>query len=375
MTVYKYFIKVAMKHKSIILGYLGIFLILSIINGATTNTRDVEFTDTRLDISIVDRSRTEVSKGLRSYLSSRNNIVDTVDDLEYIKEQISIQMIDGAIIIPEDFEERLINKEESVELYKNNLELGALYLNQQIDKYLIFANGSYENGSFNIEQVNEALNKGINIELASDGENYGNKGANTWFAVYFNFTSYIIIAIYVAVIGLVMVEFKEKNIENRMKISSKKLMSLNKEIYLGQVTIGLLVTLFFILGSIILKGRHLGEVDFGKHVLNLFVFSFTILCFTFLINNLTSNRYVINGISTVFSLGSSFISGVMVPQEYLSESVLSIAKLFPNYYFVRINDRNFNSFMDLKYEIFMQLIFGIAFLLLGLYFSKVNQKS
>ena len=84
---------------------------------------------------------------------------------------------------------------------------------------------------------------------------------------------------------------------------------------------------------------------------------------------------MINGISTVLSLGTSFISGVMVPQELLGDRVLTIAKFFPTYYFVRINDMGPISLLDVRFEILMQILFGIAFLLMGLYFSKTTQRA
>ncbi len=90
---------------------------------------------------------------------------------------------------------------------------------------------------------------------------------------------------------------------------------------------------------------------------------------------MTRSRFVINGISTVASLGTAFISGVMIPQDFISEKVLTIAKFFPTYYFVKINETNINSIVDVKYEMFMQILFGISFLLMGLYFSKIKQRS
>lgn len=182
-------------------------------------------------------------------------------------------------------------------------------------------------------------------------------------------------AIYISSIGLVMTEFTDKNIQSRRKISSKKFLQFNKEIYLGQFTLGSMITLIFILGSILLKGKYIGEVNFGKYVINTIVFSFSILCLTFLINNITRNKFIINGISTVLSLGTAFISGVMVPQEFLGEKTLMIAKFFPTYYFVKINEMRVNSFLDMKFEIFMQLLFAVVFLLMGLYFSKTSQKT
>ncbi|WP_265450598.1 ABC transporter permease, partial [Clostridium sp. cpc1] len=165
-------------------------------------------------------------------------------------------------------------------------------------------------------------------------------------------------------------DFRDENIQSRRKISSKKFLQFNKEMYLGQLILASMITLVFILGSILLKGKYIGEVNFGKYVINTIVFSFSILCLTFLINNITKNKFIINALSTVLSLGTAFISGVMVPQEFLGEKTLMIAKFFPTYYFVKINEMRVNSFLDMKFEIFMQLLFAVVFLLMGLYFSK-----
>lgn len=375
MTVYKYFIKVALKNRAVIMGYLGIFFFLSIINGASTNTSEMQFMETKLNLGIIDHSKTEISRGLVDYLADNNNIIKTKDDEDYIKEQIFIQMVDGVVIIPEDFEERVINKQEAIRTYKNDREIGVLYLNHQIEKYLIFANASYENGRFNLEGIKEALSREAEVEIIGDNMGSNNNSARDWFTAYFNFSSYVIIAIYVAVIGLVMTEFKDKKIENRMKISSKEFLKYNKEIYLGQISLGILITSLFILLSLVLKGKNLEQVQFGKYVINISVFSLAILCFTFLVNNLTRNRFVINGISTVVSLGTSFISGVMVPQEYLGEKVLSVAKFFPTYYYVRVNNTNIRTYGDIRYDIGMQVLFALVFLLMGLYFSKVKQRA
>lgn len=375
MTVYKYFIKIALKNKGVILSYTIIFFILSIINGNTNAQKETSFMETKLDIGIVDNSGSELSKSLIEYLGKKNNIIDTISDEKYIKEQIFLEVVDAVIIIPKDFEEKVINKERAIELYKDDRKIESYQIQNQINKFISFTNATYEDGKFDLSSVSTALDEGIKVNLLKVDNNDINQKANTWFKFYFNFTSYIIMAIYIAVIGFVMTDFINKEVENRRKISSIKFLKFNREIYLGQLTIASFITLVFILGSIVLKGKYIGEVDFSKYVINTIVFSFSALCLVFLINNITNNKFIISGISTVLSLGTSFISGVMVPQQLLGEKVLTIAKFFPTYYFVKINETNISSFLDVKYEIFMQLLFAMAFLLMGLYFSKVKQKA
>ena len=375
MTVYKYFIKIALKNKGVIFSYTIIFLILSIINGSTNVQRENSFMETKLDIGIIDNSSSPLSIGLIDYLVEKNNIIDTKSDEYYIKEQIFLQIADAIIIIPKDFEERVISKENAVELFTDARKIESFQIQNQINKFISFANATYENGEFDLDSVSSVLEQSTNVEIIKSKGVDINQKANQWFRFYFNFTSYIILGIYISVIGLVMTDFNDIDIENRRKISSKKFLKFNKEIYLGQLTIAILLTLVFIIGSIILKGKYIGEIDFKKYVINTMVFSFSALCLTFLINNITSNKFVISGLSTVLSLGTSFISGVMVPQEFLGEKVLNIAKFFPTYYFVRINDMNIISLSEVKYEISMQVLFAFAFLLLGLYLQEIRQKA
>lgn len=375
MTVYKYFIKIALKNKWTILGYTIIFFSMSLISGSGATEREPKFMETRLNIGIIDNSNSELSTGLKAYLEGKHNIVDTIDDEDYIKEQIFLERADAIIIIPEDFQEKVINKEKSIKIYNDDRKIESMQIQNQINKFLMFANATYEDGKFNLANVNLALREKAKVKLANNNREKNNSINNEWFRNYYNFTSYVIIAMYIAIIGMVMTDFTDENIDSRMKISSKKFLNFNMELYLGQLTIAAIITSIFILGSIVLKGKYIGEVDFIKYVINIIVFSFTILCFTFFINNFTKNKFVISGLATVLSLATSFISGVMVPQEFLGEKTLLLAKFFPTYYFVKVNGTTVNSFSDISFNIFMQLSFAVAFILMGLYFSKAKQKA
>lgn len=375
MTVYKYFIKIALKNKWTILGYTIIFFSMSLLSGSGATERESKFMETRLNIGIIDNSNSELSTGLKDYLEGKHNIVDTIDDEDYIKEQIFLERADAIIIIPEDFQEKVINKEKSIKIYNDDRKIESMQIQNQINKFLMFANATYEDGKFDLANVNLALREKAKVKLANNNREKNNSINNEWFRNYYNFTSYVIIAMYIAIIGMVMTDFTDENIDSRMKISSKKFLNFNMELYLGQLTIAAIITSIFILGSIVLKGKYIGEVDFIKYVINIIVFSFTILCFTFFINNFTKNKFVISGLATVLSLATSFISGVMVPQEFLGEKTLLLAKFFPTYYFVKVNGTTVNSFSDISFNIFMQLSFAVAFILMGLYFSKAKQKA
>ncbi len=375
MTVFKYFTKIALRNKGAILSYTIIFFILSIINGNTNFKKETTFIEKRLEIGIVDNSNSELSRELVKFLGKKNNIISITSDEKHIREQIFLGIADAVLIIPQDFEEKIINKERAIELYRDDRKAESYQVENQINKFISFAKATYEDNKYDLSIVNKALDKSIEVSLVATDEKDINQKIDTWFRAYFNFTSYIILAVYISVIGFVMTDFTSEEIENRRKVSAIKFLKFNREMYLGQLAIAAFITSIFMLGCIVLKGKYIGEVDFTKYVVNTIVFSFAALCLVFLINNITSNKFVLSGVSTVLSLGTSFISGVMVPQEFLGENVLRIAKFFPTYYFVKINDMNINSLLDVKYELSMQLLFATAFFVVGLYFSKVKLRN
>lgn len=375
MTVFRYFIKSALRQKWIIIGYSLIFFTLSIINGSGSGEEKTAFMQTSLDIAVVDNSGSELSRALIDYLDKDNKIVEIKDDLDYINEEIFLYEIDAAIIIPQDFQSKVVKKEKSLEIIADDRRLEPLQIENEVNKYLAFANATYLGGEFNLQEVELALNREVEVRFLHADTHYSTDGVNLWARYYFNFASYVIIAIYIAVLGLIMADFNTQNIQDRTKISSKKFLRFNAELYLGQVVVGLLITSAFVLGSIVITGKNIADVDMFKYLVNIYVFSFSILCFTFLVNNITTSRFVINGISVVASLGTSFISGVFLQQEFLGEKVLALARFFPTYYYVKINDMNTNSFGEIRYDLFMQVLFGLVFLALGIYFSRLRQKS
>lgn len=275
MMVYKYFNKITWSYKWPILIYVIIFFIIAVI-------------------------------------FSKNNIVNIKEDESYIKEQIFLEVVDAVIIIPETFDEKVIKKEEALIVYTDDRKPQAIQIQNQINKYIAFANNTYEEGQFKLEDVDSALRESVNVELVSKQAASKADSISEWFRYYFNFTGYVILAVYIAAIGLVMSDFTYSNIEMRRRLSSKTFLQFNKEIYLGQLTIAAFITFIFIMGR---------------------------------------------------------------PQELLGDKVVLVAKFFPTYYFIRANNRTINSFLDIKAELFMQLLFAVAFILLGLIFSKKTQRA
>ena len=73
-------------------------------------------------------------------------------DEDYIKEQVFLQVVDVVIIIPEDFNERIVNKKNAIELFRDDRNIASYQIENQINKFISFANATYENGEFDLSQ-------------------------------------------------------------------------------------------------------------------------------------------------------------------------------------------------------------------------------
>ena len=62
------------------------------------------------------------------------------------------------------------------------------------------------------------------------------------------------------------------------------------------------------------------------------------MVFTLFIAALSPGKNAISMIGNVTGLGMSFLCGVFVPQSLLSDTVLSIGKFLPAYWYIKAND-------------------------------------
>jgi ABC-2 type transport system permease protein len=99
-------------------------------------------------------------------------------------------------------------------------------------------------------------------------------------------------------------------------------------------------------------------------LLNSFIFNFAVLSISFLLGNVVKSKGAMSAAANVVALGTSFISGVMVPQEFLGSTVLKIASFTPNYWYVKSNNiitnmANIN--MENLAPVFLNMLIVIGF--------------
>lgn len=366
MTVYKYFLKTVYNKKTTIVIYLVIFMIVILMN--KPEKLDSILEDKTSNIGYVDLSNDEYSKELIKFLGERNNLIQVEDNEDSIYEKLYLLKIVSFIRINENFLE-----EGKIDIISNDRFAGEEYIKAKINNFLNILTISSNNGNINRELLEETFNKKANIKIYNDLEFVRNENTRN-LTMLLNFSSYIFISLIMTIITLAMDDFKEENLLNRVRVSGMSLVRYELQIFLGALSIGIAISSILLSAILLISRSSLDVLNIRYYILNLYIFGISIVCFNYFINNSIKSRRIKNGLSTVFSLGVSFISGSMVPQQYISGSVLKVAQFFPTFHYIKANDMLKQNRYNILNELSIQILFAVLFLILGIYFAKIKKE-
>ena len=376
MTVYKYFLKNAFRWKSFLIVYFTFMIIFSIVNtGSYVKDSQSGFQSYKPSLSVINESDNRLCEDLESYLGRIAMIKEAPESMAEAKEMVFMEKVDAVVRIPKDFEERLTYSKNCVEILYDAKNIKGHIIENQLYKYCLFLKATESASGFDSDLVDRLVTQEVDVVFREDKVNSENNYRKKWFSFYFRFSGYTITAVLIGIIGMTMSDLQKDETALRIQASSMNTFRLQLQIYLGQLSItGIILLMVIVFAVIIQKGRIFDGIDIGKYILNISVFSLSILSLTFLINNIVKNKVVKSALSTIISLGMSFISGVMIPQEYLGELTLNISKAMPMYYFVRNNDNVNLVSGELHINILIQLGFALMFLLLGMLIAHMKRK-
>ncbi len=361
MTVFKTYLKMFFTMKISIILYLSIFAIISFGIAGDIKKRGDEmntYHEKVYDIAVLDQEDSKESKDLVQYFK-KDHRVSFVEDREKAVEEVYNLKYDALIIIPKDYTQRLLEKEDILEVITSNTDVeNAMMIEKDVNEYLQLLLLSK-----NQEEFDSLLGIENKVEFVKEI-----KSVDIWVSEYFRASAYIIMAILIMVVCTVYVNFKEVDIRNVMAMKSRKLfLYTNMANFIFSM---ILVLMIFIIGMLTMKKDFLID-HMPYYMLNVMVFSISILSFAYLMNQLFLKKEVITMIANVFSLGLSFISGAFIPLAFLSEKTILFAKFFPAYYYV-MSTKNILKGDGLYFSIGMQLLFSLLYILLGIFIS--NQK-
>ena len=388
MIVFKTFWRIMKRYWWIVFIYVAILTSLSVINLNVAPVTD--FVDTKPEITIVSQDSSDLAtkpftKNFLNYLSKNTKIIDlkeseTTDALFYQK----ISMI---LYLPEDLESKILSGQKitldyrtsgnyTAELSKNLIKR---YFELQRTEILESKNSSKEQSNILsedsekiISSLNQRLDQSPTVRLASKNATNLSK-----IAAFFNFASYTIMAIILYVTCFINASFNKSSVKKRTMVSSLHLKKYNFSLLLANSifafsVFALLTTLsFFVLGNIVLTPFFIYEI------LNILLYTLAALTLAELVSTFNLSRDAVSGVVNLLSLAPAFLSGAFVPTYFLPSFVLTIAHIFPTYWFIDTNNKittmtefNFSSFLTILPNLLVLVLFSIIFIVANLVLSK-----
>ncbi len=362
MSIFKNYFKIVRKHKFSILLYTIIFLTLTLFfMNSDTSKDNTNYSEVRNNIYVEDRSNSKISKALVEYIDKKENIVSGLDK-ENLEDELFYRSTDAIVIIPEDFEntKEIIYKSSPQSMYSF---LVKQRINEFIDKVYKYNDNGYGIDD-SIKYANDDLDKSVNVQKINELNHDSGDESNSRF--YFNFMSYPLLSQILLVVTLVMSSYYKDTLDMRHKVSAISEKKKNLILTLGHLVFGVVFWLLYIIICIVLVKDFEFNQAFSFAALNSFVFMVTAVTLSVLIGKLFQDPESLSVVINVLVLGSSFLSGVFVPQEIMGETTLKIARIFPNYYYVVNNSliEEGKKLSDLMPNILIMLGFSFIFILL-----------
>lgn len=376
MIVFSTFWRIVKKYKGTILLYTVMLIMFGGINLTSNSTNDM-FTPTKPNIFIVNKdSNMGLTKNLINYLKKNTNVVSLEDDEEKINDALFYRDISYVIYIPKNYSKDVLDKKDVTIDIKSSKDYTSSLTEMMLDKYLNVQSNLVNitnNQDELVNMINNTLDVNSEVVVSSKLDNsYLNRVSR-----YFNFGSYSLLAVIIFIVTLVINSFKENTINKRIIVSSFNYKKHNSLLMLSSFVYSLIVWVLFSLLSIILLGKDMISLRGILYFVNTFMFVMPTLSFGILISTLVNNKDSIGGIVNVVSLGSAFLCGAFIPTEYLPKIVLSIAHVFPAYYFIDSNNLlssmeiiNFSNLIPVFINYFVLIIFMLIFIAVNNYVLK-----
>lgn len=380
MIVFNTFWKVINKYKGTIILFTVMLVAFGGINTTSSNST-VDFTNSKPDIAIVNKDENKgLTKNLISYLKKNTNVKEIKNEEEALDDALFYREVNYIIYIPKDYHNDVLSgKTPEIDIktvgdYTSSL--AEMLLTRYLKIQSIYSK-NISNEQELVKAINQNLTKTAEITITSKIDTSKTSKVSR----YFNFASYSIMFIIIFVICMVSASFNEKTIKKRTIISSMNYKTHNKYILRASFIYSSLVWLLYMILGVVLFSSTMLSIRGLIYSLNAFIFTFSSLTLALLLSTLINDKNAVNGIVNVIALGSAFLCGAFIPTEWLPESVITISRIFPTYWYVNSNDLltnlqsiNMTTLKPILINMLVVIIFSVTFIILNNLVVKKKQK-
>lgn len=376
MTIFKTYWKIVKKNIGIIILYTVMLLVFGTMN-LKANKNSFEFISSKPDIIIVNNSSGIITDNLISYLKTNANVKNITDEND-IDDAVFFRDANYVIYIPKEFENKIENgKEFNIDIKTNNSYdsyIASELLNKYLDVFSKYMN-LYNDKILAIQKLDNTLNKKASVVIESK------TNLNSKTSLFYNFSSYSIMAIVIYIICLVLSSFNDEKISKRTSVSGMNYKTFNNYLYISSFTFTFIIFIVYLILSFLILKSSILNINGILYSLNMFIFFIVSFTMAILISNLVKSKGAISGVVNVISLGSAFLCGAFIPVKYMPSFALKIAHIFPTFYFIDNNEyiASLQNFDKASYEFVLKnfiimIIFIIFFLILNTLVTRFKRK-
>lgn len=383
---FKSFLKIFKTQIPTLVIYLGIFLGIAAINmGIKDDEGSTGYENADVSVAIIDKDKSELSEAIQKYISSKNlKVEEIINTEEGMEEALFQRIVEYIIIIPEDYENRILSGEDvRLESKKVPDAYSAVYveniLNQYMSTFNAYSKSYGENPDIHkvIKLTENAMDNSVNVTLKKVGVSDMEK---LWEGC-FNFGAYIVLACVMWGVAEILSVFFKKNIENRIDMSpvsrlKRNLMLVGYSLFFTVIIWFLIVLVFaFVFGTDILKTQNI------IRCINMLCLSLVGLAAGFLISILVKSKNGRGAVVNTVALGCSFISGSFIALEYISDEIIKLSSFLPVYWFTKANSyagkaagQALSGYGDAFKCMGIQLLFFAAIISIGLVVKRQKKE-
>lgn len=376
MTIFKTYWKIVKKNIGIIILYTVMLLVFGTMN-LKANKNSFEFISSKPDIIIVNNSSGIITDNLISYLKTNANVKNITNEND-IDDAVFFRDANYVIYIPKEFENKIENgKEFNIDIKTNNSYdsyIASELLNRYLDVFSKYMN-LYNDKILAIQKLDNTLNKKADVVI----ENKTSLNSKT--SLFYNFSSYSIMAIVIYIICLVLSSFNDEKISKRTNVSGMNYKTFNNYLYISSFSFTFIIFIVYLILSFLILKSSILNINGILYGLNMFIFFIVSFTMAILISNLVKSKGAISGVVNVISLGSAFLCGAFIPVKYMPSFALKIAHIFPTFYFIDNNEyiASIQNFDKVSYEFVLKnfiimIVFIIFFLILNTLITRFKRK-
>ena len=295
-----------------------------------------EFTVIKPIITVIDHDDSVFSRGLVDYLGENASFKEISE--EEIKDELFFAEIAAAIIIDEGFADKMRSGEAEVTIIKSPSRVSAINIELLINKYLNLAQPYFDMGVAEkeiVEFLQTDVTEEVIINFVTDEEEVSDLEST---AVYFNFIAFGLLAAILGSVSFIMKNYNETNIKMRSMCAPISNRKYNWQIIIGNVCVAFMLWLIFIFLGWYFHQDALFTSSGLLMIISAFLFSQVALAIAYVIGVFVKSSEVQNGLAIVIPLAMAFLGGAFIPQSLLGEAVLSLSRITPTYWYVRVID-------------------------------------